>query len=110
MLRILLDSAQARLRVQVKVLGYFIWSIYDNWEWAAGMGWKPSSICAVVQQLEHVRNGEQWSCRHEQPLRLDLRGLSNIAKVPKGVGRLDLALVPTVGAEAALIVVTPQSC
>jgi len=50
------------------------------------------------------------SCRHEQPLRLDLRGLSNIAKVPKGVGRLDLALVPTVGAEAALIVVTPQSC
>jgi len=35
---IVLDCAQALVRVQVKVLGYFIWSIYDNWEWAAGMG------------------------------------------------------------------------
>ena len=22
--------------MQVKVLGYFIWSIYDNWEWSSG--------------------------------------------------------------------------
>lgn len=21
--------------LQVKVLGYYIWSIYDNWEWAS---------------------------------------------------------------------------
>lgn len=29
-------AATPRMPSQVKVLGYYIWSVYDNWEWAMG--------------------------------------------------------------------------